>query len=184
MVRASLDMLTTSELGSVAISVLSDSDFPQGSLLLELIYIVDCIAPAELEAKRFLPATPIRLLLDAKGNNHAGEYTHAALYGSCLAKDRKTAAAVIKSRHVMIKGMLQRGDLVAGHVAKALAGKAQQTMQNTLKQELDRLHYLAQLSPNVREEELTFIQHRMDWLDDALQRASVRLDAVRVIICS
>lgn len=183
MVRGSMELLTTSDLGSVTLSVLQDSAFPKGSLLLELIYIVECAAPAELEIKRFLPPTPVRLLLDDKGNNHAGEFSHVELTGHCLYRERKTAAAVIKSRDAMIRAMLQRGDLMAGHVGKALATDAEKKMNGELGQELARLRYLAQLNANVREDELEFMTQRIDWLSQALQRASVRLDAIRVLVC-
>jgi len=183
MVRGSIELLTTSDLGSVALSVLQDSVFPKGGLLLELIYIVECAAPAELEIKRFLPPTPVRLLLDDKGNNHAGEFPHAELTGHCLSRDRKTAAAVIKARDAMLRAMLQRGDLMAGHVAKALATDAEKKMLAELEQELARLRYLAQVNANVREDEIEFMTQRIDGLAQALRRASVRLDAIRVLVC-
>ncbi len=183
MVLGSMDMLTTGDLGSVAFSVLQDSAFPKGSLLLELVYIVECAAPVELEIKRFLAPTPVRLLLDAAGNDHAGEFPHAQLSGYDLAKDRKTATAVIKSRESIIQTMLQRGDLVAGHVAKALAKEAERKMNSELGQELGRLRYLAQVNANVRVDEIEFMTQRIDWLSQALRRASVRLDAIRILVC-
>jgi len=144
---------------------------------------VECAAPAALEIKRFLPPTPVRLLLDDKGNNYAGRFTHAELTGHCLARERKTAAAVIKSRDAMIRSMLQRGDLMAGHVAKALATAAQEKMNNELQQELARLQYLLQVNANVRDDEIEFMTLRIDRLSQALHRASVRLDAIRVLVC-
>ncbi len=183
MVRGSMEFLTTSDLGSVALSVLKDSAFPKGSLLLELIYLVECAAPAALEIKRFLPPTPVRLLLDDRGNNYAGKFPHAELTGHCLARERKTAAAVIKSRDAMIRSMLQRGDLMAGHVAKGLATAAEEKMNNELQQELARLQYLLQVNANVRNDEIEFMTLRIDRLSQALHRASVRLDAVRVLVC-
>ena len=183
MVRGSMELLASSDLGSVALSVLRDSAFPKGSLLLELVYMVECAAPAVLENRRFLPTTPVRLLLDHEGKNHAGEFSHAELVGHCLARDRKTAAAVIKSRDAMIRSMLQRGDLVAEQVARALAAEAQKKMHNELQQELARLQYLQRVNANVRDDEVDFMTLRIDRLSQALGRASVRLDGIRVLVC-
>jgi ATP-dependent helicase HepA len=183
MVRGSMELLTTNDLGSVAFSVLRDTVFAKGSLLLELIYMVECAAPAALEIKRFLPPTPVRLLLDDRGNNYAGKLPHAELTGHCLARDRKTSAAVIKSRDAMIRSMLQRGDLMADQVAKALAAEAEKKMNNELQQELARLRYLMQVNANVRDDEIKFMTLRIDGLSQALHRASVRLDAIRVLVC-
>jgi ATP-dependent helicase HepA len=183
MVRGSMELLTTNDLGSVAFSVLRDTVFAKGSLLLELIYMVECAAPAALEIKRFLPPTPVRLLLDDRGNNYAGKLPHAELTGHCLARDRKTSAAVIKSRDAMIRSMLQRGDLMADQVAKALAAEAEKKMNNELQQELARLRYLMQVNANVRDDEINFMTLRIDGLSQALHRASVRLDAIRVLVC-
>lgn len=183
MVRGSMEMLTTGDLGSVALSVLRDTTFPKGSLLLELVYVVECAAPAVLEIKRFLPPTPVRLLLDHKGHNYAGEFSHAELAGYCLARDRKTAAAVIKSRDAMIRSMLQQGDLIADQVATALAAEAEKKMNKELQQELARLRYLQQVNASVRDDEVEFMNLRIDMLSQALHRASVRLDAIRVLVC-
>ena len=136
-----------------------------------------------LEIRRFLPPTPVRLLLDHEGKNHAGEFTHTELTGHCLARDSKTAAAVIKARNGMIRSMLQQGDLVAEHVARALAAEAEKNMNNELQQELARLQYLQQANANVRDDEIEFMTLRIERLSQALYRASVRLDAIRVLVC-
>ena len=50
--------------GSSTISLLKNKALPVGTLLLELIYVVEAQAPKQLQLNRFLPATPVRMLLD------------------------------------------------------------------------------------------------------------------------
>ena len=44
--------------------LLKNKALPVGTLLVELIYVVEAQAPKQLQLNRFLPPTPVRLLLD------------------------------------------------------------------------------------------------------------------------
>ncbi|WP_456403799.1 RNA polymerase-associated protein RapA, partial [Thiolapillus sp.] len=90
MVRGAVEELTSSDLGSAAFLVLDSGPLPSGTLMLELIFVLSCTAPAELEARRYLPSTAIRLLLDRKGNDYAHALPPEKLQGRSLHRDRQT----------------------------------------------------------------------------------------------
>ena len=50
-------------------SLLKNKALPVGTLLVELVYVVEARAPKHLQLTRFLPPTPIRMLMDRKGTN-------------------------------------------------------------------------------------------------------------------
>lgn len=68
-IRNGLDLVLSGDTGSCAVSLLKNKALPVGTLLTELIYVLEAQAPKNLQISRFLPATPIRLLIDLKGNN-------------------------------------------------------------------------------------------------------------------
>lgn len=65
-IRNGLDLVLSGDTGSCAVSVLKNKALPVGTLLTELIYVVEAQAPKQLQISRFLPATPVRLLIDLK----------------------------------------------------------------------------------------------------------------------
>ncbi len=64
LIRNGLDLILSGDTGSSTISLLKNKALPVGTLLLELIYVVEAQAPKRLQLNRFLPATPVRMLLD------------------------------------------------------------------------------------------------------------------------
>jgi ATP-dependent helicase HepA len=182
MVRGAMDLLTASDLGTCALTVLRDPRLPPGTLLLEMIQVAECPAPPHLEVGRFLPPTALRLLLDAEGRDRAGEIDHEDLRGQCLSHNRKLATAVIAAKRPALEVMLARGETLAAEAAERLAGQARERMRSELDAELDRLQALARVNPSVRPEEIAFVQTRRERLSRQLDRVRLHLDALRVIV--
>ena len=61
-----LDLLLGSEKGELQFCGVAGFSKDQG-LYLEVIYLLECIAPAELQVDRFLPPTPVRVIVDHEG---------------------------------------------------------------------------------------------------------------------
>jgi len=68
-IRNGIDLILSSEMGSCSVAFLKNKTLPAGTLLTELIYVIEVQAKKSLQLARFLPPTPIRMLLDKKGNN-------------------------------------------------------------------------------------------------------------------
>jgi len=51
-----------------------------------------------------------------------------------------------------------------------------------LTREIDRLRALRQVNPNVRDEEIEYLERQQELITGILESATLRLDAVRVII--
>ena len=182
MVRGSLEMLGSGELGSAAVTVCEHPDFRTGTVFLETLFLVECLAPGGFEIQRFLPPTCLRYLLDGKGNNRADELAHEALQGLCLAQNRKLADTVIKSQAERVKLLLKHATTLAEQAGKDVAAQAMATMQAELTEERERLIALARINRNVRDDEIERIAARQEALAGYLQTTRVRLDAVRVVV--
>ncbi len=179
MVRGALDLLGDSALGSAAFTVLDSGPLPSGTLLLELVFVLACNAPAELQAHRWLPPTPLRLVLDRAGNDHAERLPPERLRGTSMHRDRKTAAAVIKSQADLVRTLIQRGERLAAERADPLRQAALVAMRRELSAELERL---AELGDDQEEEARLGLSTRLVVLEDYLQQAGLRLDALRLIV--
>ncbi|WP_456378610.1 RNA polymerase-associated protein RapA [Thiolapillus sp.] len=179
MVRGAMEELTSSDLGSAAFVVLDSGPLPRGTLLLELVFVLGCVAPAELEAGRYLPPTAIRLVLDRKGNDYAHALPPEKLQGKSLHGDRHSAAQVIKSQADLLRQLLQRGEQQALVKGEELVANALASMQSELMEEQQRLQAL---SDGAAAEELQMLGERLLLLQEYLPRARPRLDAVRLIV--
>ena len=61
MLTAAMDMIVTSDTGNAAVSVVNHKQLSAGQFMLEILFIVECSAPAHLQIGKFLPAMPIRV---------------------------------------------------------------------------------------------------------------------------
>jgi len=182
MVRGAMEMLTGNDLGDAALTVVSHPEFRAGTPLLELLYLVECVAPAELGAGRFLPPTCIRLLLDARGRERSAELEHGVLRGQCLVHKRRLAETLLKTLDATLRGLFERGAELAETQGREIVDTSLTQMEQQLDEELARLRALAAVNPGVRADELEQLQARRTLLAQHLGNARVRLDAARVVV--
>ena len=57
-------------------------------------------------------------------------------------------------------------------------------MQSTLGEEQARLEALKQINPNIRQEEITFFDKQRSELTTHIEKAQLKLDAIRLIVVS
>ena len=182
MVRGAMEMLTSGDLGDAALTVVSHPDFRPGTPLLELLYLVECSAPAELGAGRFLPPTCIRLLLDARGADRAAELSHEALQGQCLVHKRRLAETLLKTLSDTLRQLFEQGAALAEGAGRQIVDTALVEMRQQLGDELARLRGLAAVNPSVRDDELEQLEARRALLAQHMGNVRVRLDAARVVV--
>jgi ATP-dependent helicase HepA len=77
--------------------------------------------------------------------------------------------------------MLGKARKIATATAKKTAKEASQSMTATMQRELDRLTALQKVNENIRQEEIDLTREQMQELAEALSKARVRLDAIRLI---
>ena len=182
MVRGSMEMLTSGELGAAAVTVCSHPEHRTGTVFLEALFVTECAAPRGLEMQRYLPSTCLRFLLDAQGEDQSARFPHGQLTGLCLSQNRKLADTVIKSQGARIKLLLAHAEELAQRQGAELAEDALLRMNEELGREQQRLLALSRVNPNVRDEEIEQLSVRRELISVHLRDTRVRLDAVRVVV--
>ncbi|WP_295402347.1 RNA polymerase-associated protein RapA [uncultured Thiocystis sp.] len=182
MARATMELLTASDLGAATMTIRRDGGLKRPTLLLEMLYVAECPAPPELQVGRFLPPTVVRLLLDAEGRDLSDAIAHDALPGECLTQNLKLARSVVQSQAARLATLLKRGEVLAHQALGALETDALARMQTLLGAELERLTALARVNPTVRPDEIERLRARRAALGRALTRTDLRLDALRVVV--
>ncbi|MBN6066307.1 RNA polymerase-associated protein RapA [Aggregatibacter actinomycetemcomitans] len=182
MIYHGIDLITSGDIGKTAVALLVNKNLPAGTLLLELIYVVESQAPQGLQLTRFLPPTPIRLLLDNQGKDLAPQVAFDTLQRKLKPMDRHVANNVVKMLRPTIEALIAQGERLVGMQSEQIIADAQQQAAQQLDAELNRLLALQKVNKNIRAEEISTLQAQREQVLQLLQQATRRLDCLRVIV--
>lgn len=184
MVRGTLDILTTEPHGSSSVAILVNKALPVGSYLLELNFIVEASAPATLQLNRYLPATPLRLLLDKNGNNLSENVSFEQLNKQLKPIGRQNASKLASALQTTVHPLIAKATSLAQTKLDTIVGKAQQHAQQTLHEQQQRLVTLKKFNPSVRQDEINALHNQQLQIADYISKARLKLDAIRLIVVS
>lgn len=182
LIRHGIDLITSGDIGKSAVSLLINKALPAGTLLLEMIYVVEAQAPKGLQLTRFLPPTPIRLLLDQKGNNLAEQVSFNALQKQLKPIGKNMANKVVKMVRPNIEQLVKLSEQKIVAQAQQIIHNTQQLADQTLSAELNRLTALQAVNKNIRQDEVDALENIRSQSLAQLQQATWRLDSLRVIV--
>jgi ATP-dependent helicase HepA len=181
-IRNGLDLVLSGDTGSCAVSLLKNKALPVGTLLTELIYVVEAQAPKNLQISRFLPATPVRLLIDLKGNNLSSQVEFESFNRQLNAINRHMASKLVNAVQNEVHSVLRLSEPMVEKEAKLLIESAKDAADKALTLELSRLEALKAVNPNIRDEELDIIEEERQQLMTNIDQATWRLDAIRLVV--
>ncbi len=182
MVTGAMDMVLSGDFGNTAFCTLKLPPLKAGTVLLEAIFVVHCTAPGELQLQRYLPLTTLRIVVDSNKTDLSKILTPAHLdkLGQKVAK--RSAQDLIRHARPQISAMISRAEELAEPKKDELIAEAAGKMQTEQVAELQRLQALAAVNPNIRQEEVLYLQETSVSLQRYLQGAQLKLDAVRVAL--
>jgi ATP-dependent helicase HepA len=182
MVSGAIDLILNENKGNASVCIIKNKGIKAGTILIESLFKLESIAPKYLQAQRFLPFTCIRLLMNDKGSNLANNVTHEQLNLQCKKLDKVNARLVLKSEEKNIKSILNKAKLLAEKSAKDIKQKTLAIMNKHQANEVSRLEALKEINPNVRPEEITYLNRQTKLLEKYIGEVEVQLESVRVIV--
>ncbi|WGE45552.1 RNA polymerase-associated protein RapA [Actinobacillus equuli] len=182
MIRNGIDLITSGDIGKSAISLLINKNLPAGTLLLEAIYMVETQAPKGLNLTRFLPPTPVRILLDNKGNDMAAQVSFAGLEKQLKPVNKQMANKIAKMAQADIKKLISISEQKIAAKLPELIKKASQEADSILSAELHRLTSLQAVNKNIRADEIEALEKQRVESLNQIALANWRLDSLRVIV--
>ncbi|MDE2054106.1 MAG: RNA polymerase-associated protein RapA [Xanthomonadaceae bacterium] len=178
LVAGAFDLLLAGEFGNAAFLV--DPALPARSVLLEAVYVVECVADVKLDAPRHLPPTPFAVCVDSR--LAARDYTPSA---PSLLRARERALDISRYRRYLaqlVPPMLEKADALAAERALDITGAAVAQARLVLEARVQRLHALAAINTSITAEEIASAETARDATLAALAKARPRLDAVRMAV--
>jgi ATP-dependent helicase HepA len=184
MLTGGMDLLLGSERGNAALSVCKLPGLKTGEMLLEVMYNVECVAPAYLQVERFLPPSIVRLLINSRGEDLSEKYTIEQLQGLPVDLGKQTITQIISTQQEYLRRMLNLAEKQSATLLPTLVTTANNKIETELAEELQRLTELQRVNPNVREDEIESLREQMQLLHRYMQTARLHQDAVRLIIAA
>jgi ATP-dependent helicase HepA len=163
-------------LGKSSICFVNQEDTPVGAFWIEIIAVLNPIAEASLQLYQFLPATPIRVCVDAK------HQTTDAEFEPIFKVKPKMAQQLIGALMPQITGGIEAALSHATAQLSDIKQIALEKVNQSLSGEIERLTELKKLNPAIRDEEIAYIVHQQAQLQDVIAKAEPFLDSVRVVV--
>jgi ATP-dependent helicase HepA len=184
LVTAAMDMVLSSETGNATISVIKHPELRGGQFLLECLFIIECSAPAELQIGRFLPHTPIRILIDQTQQDLTDTIAHSDLVETGQTFDKQQIIAFLNKQRVPITKLLTTAEHIADTRKQQVCDDANKAMLDSLSTEIKRLVRLQKVNSTIKSEEIEQLKDMTLLAHENIQAAQLRLDAVRFVITS
>lgn len=179
LISESFDLLVNSEKGTAAFCVL-DGDAP--NILLETVFVLESVADSKLHVDRFLSPTPVRIVVDIRGNDLSDDLDSGTL------EDRLEDGSINRFLERpgftadFLKAMLEGAEGLAETSAKKVRSAARSSMIKVLSTELKRLEDLSRINDNVSKAEIDLAKKELRGVDNAIKQSRLRLDSIRLIV--
>ena len=184
MVMSAMDLVLSSETGNAALSVIKHPELKAGQFLLELLFVVECSAPAYLKIGRFLPHTPIRILIDQNKQDLSDTISHQSMFETGNKFDKDQIVNFISSQRNHINDMIKTAEAAANQNMQSLIEMGNAEMLSTLTHDIKRLVRLQKINPSIKEQEIEQLKEMAMLSHENILQAQLRLDAVRFVISS
>lgn len=178
MVLSAQELLLSAEAGNATFVL--DESLPTRTVVLEAVFVLECIADRRLQASRFLPPEPLVVAVDTRLQLRPGFQPSPRAIERAgdrvidLVRFRKPLAALVPP-------MLARATEEAARLGGERASQAEAAADALLSHEIERLQRLAKVNPAVREDEIAALMAERSALAAALPGARPRLDALRLV---
>ncbi len=179
LVQDAIDLLVDSKAGTAAFGFVK-SRTP--NLLLEAVFVLETVADTRWHVDQFLAPTPVRTVIDLRGNDHTATREATALAGDFTDGTIQRFLARPGFNAALLKNLLATATEKAEALAVNLKADAAAKAETALGAELRRLEDLAKVNDHVRPEEIDLAREQLGQIRTAVGAARLRLDSIRLVV--
>jgi ATP-dependent helicase HepA len=179
MATGAIDKVLSSTIGSASCGLIRGTG--NSGLLLELIFVLETSGKQRSDVDRFLPDTPLRVVVDHTGKEVTESYSVTMLNKSLL----PGRIDPLLENEAFVDILLPKMILSATNAAEQMGEKEMEKglgrMRDTLDHEINRLTALQKKNKEIRPDEILAAVEERNTLSALIKKARVRLDAVQLI---
>ncbi|ARU89306.1 RNA polymerase-associated protein RapA [Pseudomonas sp. M30-35] len=182
MVQGAMDLVRSGSMGNTGVALIKNKALKPGTVLLELLYVSDVVAPRALQLGRYLPPAALRCLLDANGNDLAHKVAFETLNDQLESVPRASANKFVQAQRDSLNPQIGVGEekVMPRHLERV--AEAKRRLANDMDEELARLTALQAVNPSVRDSEIETLRSQREQGLASLDKAALRLEAIRVLV--
>ncbi|MDD2130057.1 RNA polymerase-associated protein RapA [Pseudomonas sp. 17391] len=182
MVQGGMDLVLSGSMGNTAVALIKNKALKPGTVLLELLFVSEVVAPRSLQLGRYLPPAALRCLLDTNGNDLASRVAFETLNDQLESVPRASANKFIQAQRDVLAQRISGGEakIMPTHVERV--AEAQRRLAAEADEELARLTALKAVNPSVRDSEIDALRKQREEGLAMLDKAALRLEAIRVLV--
>ncbi|MGY6276605.1 RNA polymerase-associated protein RapA [Methylomonas sp. MgM2] len=184
LVSSAMDLVLSSETGNAAVSIVKQPQLKAGQFLLELLFVVECSAPAHLQIGRFLPHTPLRVLVDQDKKDLTAAISHESMQETADKIEKEQISLFLGRQRRLVQDMIQVGEQKASARMQDLIVESNNCMIGTMTAEIKRMVRLKKINPGIKTHEIEQLKEMTMLAHECIRDAQLRLDAVRFVIVS
>ena len=181
LITGAMELLASGERGNTAVIAVKTAGLPPGSLLLECIFVLEPASGSLSYNKQYTPPVTLRLVVDKQGNDHAQALSPETLSRNGKGVTSDVAQKIVRSQQEEIRRLVATAQQLATALSPQILAAAYSGVQDTLREEINRLQALRRVNPNVRQEEIDYFTTQLHNIQQLLAHTRMRLDALRVI---
>ncbi len=185
MVSQGMELLLGTEYGNSCFAGLSGTG--RNDILLESIFILECMAPKELNIDRFMPQTPMRIVAGHEASDFSKliDFTDEYPFDFFEKKLEPTNKSWIYEHpgilETLIPDLFTESIKISESKAEEIIKIAENKARKAMEREVHRLVYLKKINSSIREEEIDAAVTEAALVSKSILNAGLRLDAVRLI---
>ena len=182
MVTGSMDMILSGDFGNATLCTLKLQALKPSTVLLECIFTIQCAAPKALQIDNYFPQAVIRILIDQNHNDLGNVLTTEHVDRLAERVKKNVGQNIIRHARQQIAELIEYATTLAEKDMIEIIAQATQDMQHKQNSELQRLTSLANVNPNIRQEEIDYLAATATKIEEYMQNAQLKLDAIRVAV--
>jgi ATP-dependent helicase HepA len=179
MATGAIDRMLSSTIGTASCGLIRGSGKP--GLVLELIFVLETSGKQRIDIDRFLPHTPLRIVVDHTGEEVTDSYSVAMLNKSVVLGKIDSLLDNDVFVETMLPDMISSATEIAEKMGEQEIEKGLERMKRTLDHEINRLTALQKKNKDIRPDEIQAAVEERNTLSTLIKKARVRLDAVQLI---
>ncbi len=182
MVTGSMDMILSGDFGNAALCTVKLQALKPSTVLLECIYTIQCAAPKKLRIDNYFSQAIIRVLIDHNHNDLGKVLTVDHMDRMAERVKKNVGQSIIKHTRSQVTELIEHANSIAEVKMASIIEQASDAMKIKQAAELERLISLSKVNPNIRREEIEYLESSTVQLEEFMQHAQLKLDAIRVAV--
>lgn len=181
-IESVMEMINTQAFGSTNVALLKSNAIKAGTVLLEVWFKVDVVSPKSLNLAASLPKQLIRVFLSENGQDLSAKVDPMMLRPHLTHLDGNSCRQVVKARRETIEQRYAQALEVAKQELPTMIEQAKDNYGKQWQYEIDRLTYLKQFNPSIRQDEIDRLQKFQNEGLTLLDSLGVTPEAIQVLV--